>query len=146
MLMYAVKRNRLDLIRMVLAHGANIHAANYHGETALTFARDLSLENDDDILMMLTDAAGDLPWNRLHLGWLVPESEQLVSENAQFVYRKLERMHGSRGSKVRKASRARSRSSAAQRQAFQDRLELGAVRRDYVYTAGELREISRPAC
>ena len=78
-------------------------------ETALTFARDLSLENDDDILMMLTDAAGDLPWNRLHLGWLVPESEQLVSENAQFVYRKLERMHGSRGSKVRKASRARSR-------------------------------------
>ena len=62
-----------------------------------------------DILMMLTDAAGDLTWNRLHLGWLVPESEQRVSENAQFVYRKLERMHGSRGSKVRKASRARSR-------------------------------------
>ena len=39
-------------------------------------------------------------------------------------------------------SEARSE-SAAQRQAFQDRLELGAVRRDYVYTAGELREISR---
>jgi ankyrin repeat protein len=109
MLMYAVKRNRLDLIRMVLAYGADIHAANYHGETALTFARDLSLENDDDILMMLTDAAGDLSWNRLRLGWMVPESEQLVSEQAQFEYRRLERMQGSRGSKVRKASRAKSR-------------------------------------
>ena len=68
-----------------------------------------SAPDDDDILMMLTDAAGELSWNRLRLGWLMPESEQLVSENAQFVDRKLERMHGSRGSKVRKASRARSR-------------------------------------
>ncbi len=31
----------------------------------------------------------------------------------------------------------------AQRQAFQDRVSLGAVRRDFVYTAGELRSLTR---
>ena len=109
MLMYAVKRNRLDLIRMVLAYGADVNAANYHGETALTFARDLALENDDDIVMMLTDAAGDFEWKRLRLGWMIPESELQVSEQTQFEHRRMERMWGSKGSKVRKTSRAKSR-------------------------------------
>jgi hypothetical protein len=42
--------------------GADSTISNYYSETALTYAEDLSLKNDDDILMMLTDSQGELPW------------------------------------------------------------------------------------
>ena len=61
MLMSAVKNNRLDLIQMLLKHGADANISNYYAETALTYARDLCLKNDDTILMMLTDAQFTMP-------------------------------------------------------------------------------------
>ncbi|WP_339947243.1 polysaccharide biosynthesis/export family protein [uncultured Albimonas sp.] len=45
---------------------------------------------------------------------------------------------------IQRNSEARSEATA-QREAFKERIELGAVRRDYVYTSGELREIARTA-
>ena len=59
MLMRAVNNNRLDLVQLLLAHGADATICNYYGESARTFAEDRALQNDDDIVMYLRNAAGD---------------------------------------------------------------------------------------
>ena len=109
MLMSAVKNNRLDLIKLLLEHGADGSTANYFSETALTYAQDLCLENDDDILMMLTDANGDLPWMRLRMRWMRPEVEWNISNMVLHQQRLLHRKETGKGSLVKWSDHAKSK-------------------------------------
>jgi len=109
MLMSAVKNNRLDLIQLLLQYGANGNECNYYSETALTYAKDLCLENDDDILMMLTDANGDLPWIKLNMRWMIPEDEWNVSRLVLHEQRVLERKRTNKGSLIKWKCKSKSK-------------------------------------
>jgi hypothetical protein len=109
MLMSAVKNNRLDLLKLLLESGADGSAANYFAETALTYAQDLCLENDDDIVMMLTDANGDTSWSKLRMRWMRPDVERNVSNLVQHEQRLLQRKETGEGSLVKWKDHAKSK-------------------------------------
>ena len=109
MLTSAVKNNRLDLIQMLLKHGADASISNYYAETALTYARDLCLENDDTILMMLTDAQGDLPWIKYNMKWQIPDDQWNISAKVLHEQRLHHRRSTNKGSLIKMKSQARSK-------------------------------------
>tara|TARA_B100000780_G_scaffold249551_1_gene195305 strand:- start:1065 stop:1961 length:897 start_codon:yes stop_codon:yes gene_type:complete len=96
-----------DIINISI--GANGSTSNYYSETALTYAQDRCLENDDDILMMLTDANGDLPYIKLNMRWQKPDDEWLVSEKVLHEQRILHRKKTNKGSKVKWNNQAKSK-------------------------------------
>ncbi len=110
MLMRAVNNNRLDLIQLLLAHGADATICNYHGESARTFAEDRALQNDDDILMYLRNAAGDEGgYAKARMWWHMPPLEWELSALAQATAEREQRRTGTGGSRVKLAAGARSR-------------------------------------
>ena len=109
MLMSAVKHNRLDLIEMLLNHGADSQIKNYYAESALTYAEELCLENDDNILMMLTDEQGDLPYVKYKMKWQIPKEQWQISEKVLYEQRLHDRRSTNKGSLVKWKSKSKSK-------------------------------------
>ena len=74
-LMYATKLGFVEAVHALINAGANPNITNIYKENAYHFACNRVMENDDDILMILSENKGEERYALTRLGWIVSPQE-----------------------------------------------------------------------
>mgnify|MGYP006111187955 FL=1 len=82
-LMFATKTGFAIAVHMLMHAGANPVITNIYKETAYDFACNRVMENDDDILMLLSEQRGEERYALTRLGWIIPPIEWKRSDLAK---------------------------------------------------------------
>lgn len=82
-LMFATKIGFVDAVHMLMDAGADPLITNMYKEHAYHFACNRVMENDDDILMLLSEQQGEERYALTRLGWIIPPAEWKKSDLAK---------------------------------------------------------------
>ncbi len=78
-LMFATKIGFVEAVHALINAGADPNITNMYKEGAYHFACNRVMENDDDILMILSDNKGEERYALTRLGWIVPPQEYKIN-------------------------------------------------------------------
>ena len=78
-LMFATKIGFVEAVHALIDAGANPNITNMYREGAYHFACNRVMENDDDILMILSENKGEERYALTRLGWIIPPQEYKIN-------------------------------------------------------------------